>query len=154
MLFYKDGRFHAYGVSFQIPDGFYLETCPDEQYDNGFMLYPPDRSFWVQLMVCGDCMDTQKEFEYTFSDIMSLRSQEGITPVCLDGLSGHQAIYTIWGRPYYEIRLNLPWGKELYNFVLVITTTKISILAAIEHPGVVALIDSIQKSDWITEEIM
>ena len=33
MLIYKQGRFWAEGISFQIPDGFYLDTSPDLCYD-------------------------------------------------------------------------------------------------------------------------
>ena len=148
MLLYKDGRFHAAGISFQLPDGFFLETCPEESYSNGFMLYPPEGDFWLQIIVSSDCMDAKKEFEFFFSDIVDLKPQTDITPISLTGLSGYQAIYTGSGHTYYEIRLNVPYGDSLYNFVLVLTAKDTGGEVPVEHPCVKEVLDSIQRSDY------
>lgn len=36
MFYFQDGFFHVNGVSFRLPDGFYLDSCPEEHYKNSF----------------------------------------------------------------------------------------------------------------------
>lgn len=42
MLQYKDGRFYAPGVSFEIPYGFYLETEPEVLLEYGISAWTPN----------------------------------------------------------------------------------------------------------------
>ena len=50
MMLYKQGRFWVEGASFQIPEGFYIETDPDVNYERGLAAWDPTRthlSLWA-----------------------------------------------------------------------------------------------------------
>ena len=42
MLLFKNGRFHRNGVSFMLPDNFYLDTAPDAEIE-GLMAWSPNK---------------------------------------------------------------------------------------------------------------
>ena len=44
MMLYKQGRFWVEGASFQIPEGFYIETDPDVNYERGLAAWDPTRA--------------------------------------------------------------------------------------------------------------
>lgn len=148
MFYLQDGFFHVNGVSFRLPDGFYLDSCPEEHYKNSFSLYPEDTSFWLQIIVSEDCMDAGKELEYLFIDNTGMKPLGPVTPIAVNGFTGYQTVYCGGLREYYEIRLNLPCGQRLCNFVMVLMAITCSIGEAIAHPGVRQVLKSLQSSRW------
>lgn len=144
MLLFKNGKFHVSGVSFAIPDGFYLETEADEIWSNGFQLYAPDRRYTVELRAEESEMTTGEELESI------LREGEyeillPVGPVEVNGLAGHHAVYLSSGYGFYEIRLDL---GEAGAFVLLVCTGERERIEAIkESPELRGLIQEIGKSN-------
>lgn len=144
MFFYQKNRFYTDGLSFQLPEEFYLDTSSEEKSMDGITLYPKEETFELELMVVHDSMDAILELKRLFSEIPKFSLKEPITPFLQNGLSGGQVTYHCAGTLYYEMRFNVQGRYEFSNFVLLITSNQ-SIQKAKSHPGVLSLIQSIRR---------
>lgn len=64
MLLYKNHRFHFANVSFQIPEGYFLDTDPEENANNCIRLWNPDRHYSVEVRVDDDSKGSEMELAY------------------------------------------------------------------------------------------
>ena len=110
MLIYKQGRFWDEGVSFCIPDGFFLETDPDVNYERGIGAWNPTQTCLYMWVISDDEVGTREGLEKASCDFKRLSE---ITPITLNGLSGHWVAYNTRFEEYYEVRFALPGGKQL-----------------------------------------
>jgi len=104
MLQYKYNYFHISGVSFTIPENYYLETCPGLEMENGMLLYSPDEIFSVELNA------ENKEAPSDYSLTHYLENCELIrpsAPFLNNGLSGHIVLYKTKGHTHCEITFDL-----------------------------------------------
>lgn len=101
MLQYINHRFHFGGISFKIPDGYFLDSTYGEESDNTIHLYSPDESFALELRVQEDCDGSAAELESVISDLTPTVVYP-IAPLAVNGLSGHHATYRNRRTQYYE----------------------------------------------------
>ena len=112
MLQYKNHRVHFEGVSFQIPDGFFLDSTYGEESDNTIHLYSSDETFTLELRVEEDCDGAEAELESVISDL-SPTVVYPIAPITVNGLSGHHATYRNRRTQYYEAWFDVDDGVAL-----------------------------------------
>lgn len=144
MLRYENNRFHLDRISFQCPEGFWLDDCSGER----LTLSPPDHSFTLELRVNHGCMDAETELKYLFADVAGLEQQSPIAPAAYGGLSGREVTYTDGRLRYYELRLDFDSRYEQNDFVLALSSEK-ELEPARRHPGVQALLQSLRLEDTI-----
>ena len=135
MLHYFNHRFHWKNFSFQIPDGFYLDSEPEVQTDNFLWLWAPDKSFYLTLHILDDCADTKSELEAVIAD-MSPEWSSPVEPITINGLHGHHATYHLCYSHYYEAWLQIESGAA-FNIVMenpdgVLDTDTAAVLTAID----------------------
>ena len=133
MLQYKKHRFHYGRISFQIPDGFLLDSCPELLADNTIRLYAPDEAFALELRVkaCGSVSDLS-------SMLHSLEETEVscIESVTVNGLTGYHATYHNQSTQYYEAWFDVEEGAV---FTLCIETD--GAIKDVDVGAVVAAVD-------------
>jgi hypothetical protein len=117
MLHFQNGRFYTHGVSFAIPDGFFLETEPEFVHQYGFSAWTSDRSFFVEWDIEENCIGTEKELNHLFLESLNVKQLSRIQPITVNGLLGHQIFYNKWNKCYFEVRLSLKDGAEFVFLV-------------------------------------
>ncbi len=113
MLLYKNGRFYGKKVSFLLPDGFYFEDDPDINVEHGFCAWPPEKDYLCSWNFYEDCWGSKAELENWLSPECGFISLTPITPIQMNGLSGHFLLYKNRQAQYYEARFDLGEGEEL-----------------------------------------
>ena len=106
MLLYKNGRFHGLGLSFELPEGFYLETEPDLCCELGLGAWTPDMRFYVDWQIDDQRQGTREELEGLFSPDSGVMVHGSLEPIEVNGLAGHQAAYRGNDREHWEFRLS------------------------------------------------
>lgn len=101
MLLYKNNRFHIGGVSFIIPDGFYVETAPPLINENGFCLFAPDQSY--QLTV-----NAFTEPDCAYRSLRRLFREKEIIPFTWNALTGCFGRKSYTTEEYAEAQFDLP----------------------------------------------
>ena len=122
MLLYNDGKFHAHGVAFAIPDGFLVEPAPDAIPQNGFVAYTLDQRYVVEWDVERDCHGTKEELEELFPPGGAFLPLGPITPLTVNGLTGHQVMCRSNTDQRWEMRFDA--GKDAELSVCVYTNMK------------------------------
>ena len=123
MLHYKNHRFHVANVSFQIPDGYFLNTDPEENANNGIRLCNPDKLYSVEIRVDESTRGSEMELAYVLQG-MNPRILQPIGPTSVNGIHGHHATYRNTRTQYYELWLDVDAGLTM----LVLVVTKADIL--------------------------
>lgn len=113
MLLFKDGCFHALGVCFSIPDGFILETEPNNTLQYGLGAWTPDEKLYVEWEIDQGCNGTYNELSELFSSDIGMLPITGITPVSVNGLSGHRVSYRNRNCKFFEVRLAVGPNTEI-----------------------------------------
>lgn len=135
MFLYRNHRLYYGNVSFQIPDGFFLDANPDEDTDDYLKLVAPDESYSIDIRFYQDSMDAKAELESVIHD---LRAEifYPVAPIIMGGLPGYHATYRDRRTQYYEA-----WFDIEESFTLdMVFYTKCDILS-IDTAAVVAAID-------------
>lgn len=123
MIHFEHGALCAAGISFRVPDGFFLETDPeDEALPWGISLYAPDQSYNVRLYWEEDATGAEEELEDILDDgeyvILS-----PVAPLAVNDLEGFHVTYQSGGYGYYEARFDLPPNEDgLDAFVVLVCT--------------------------------
>ena len=135
MFRYKNHRFYYDNISFQIPDGFFLDANPDEDTDDYLKLVAPDESYDIDIRFEQDCMDAKSELESVIHDLKA-EILRPVAPICMNGLTGYHSTYRDKRTQYYEA-----WFDIEDSFTLdVIISTRGNILT-IDADAVIAAID-------------
>lgn len=116
MLLYHNYRFYWKNLSFQIPDGFFLDSKPEMEIDNFLRLWFFDGKHSLTLHIVENGSDTKCEMERIITEIIPEWSSP-IEPVTINGLSGHYAEYHLSCSKYYEAWLHLE-GAAVLNIVI------------------------------------
>lgn len=140
MLHFKDGKFHAPGVSFAIPDGFFLDTETESQYEYGLNYFSPKQDIYFSIFVDEECGDIQEEMEELLEPGSGLYLQGAITPYNRNGLAGYESRYTDGEHDYYEARFQIPNGPVA---VVIAQNERGTTVDLKEHPDVQAVMDTI-----------
>lgn len=113
MLTYNDGKFCAYGFAFIVPDGYIINTEPEECFPCGFGAWTPDGKCYVEWEIENGCKGTFNELQELFISGSGMFPITDISPIIVNGLPGHHVAYSYKGGQRYEIRLASGDGNEL-----------------------------------------
>ena len=116
MFRYLNHRFHRNNISFQIPDGYYLDSDPEMPDKNTIWLASPRLDFHISITVLTGGEDTFSALSDSITDMMP-KCISPIEPISINGLRGHHASYRLTRSQYYEVFLDLGHG-ELLNIVM------------------------------------
>lgn len=122
MLLYKNNRFHIGGVSFIIPDGFYVRTDPPVEYENGFYLVAPDSSYQLSVNACNTPSPALKELRSFF------REKE-ISPFQWNNLTGYVGKTRYKTEEFAETQFDLasnPDGCTRFK-IEIVTSTRVGL---------------------------
>lgn len=111
MLLYKDGRFNAAGASFAIPNGFYVDTAPDFECHDGFVIEDPKHSYSIEIKLT-TYDEASDVFLTKLMDDSSFTCLRDVQPVSTNGLSGHDVFYQTKKEQYYESQFDLSETSE------------------------------------------
>lgn len=134
MFRYQNHRFYCSCFSYQIPDGYFIDTNPDEDTDDYMRLVSPNETFSVDIRLEQDCERSDGELASIIHDITATVVYP-TSPIELNGLQGHHATYRTKQSQYYEARFDLPDSQALC--LLIITAGDI---LSIDTTAVVAAI--------------
>lgn len=145
MIYFKNGRLNKNGMSFAVPDGFYLDTNAEEAREDGVRLMSFDEVYTVELL----WEETEMEAWEELNDILDDGEFQVVFPIAtvtVNGLKGAHATYHSGGYGYYELRLDIKTDEnESYNFVVLICTDKKGLIDQIcQRREVQELINSIR----------
>ena len=112
MLLFKGGKFHALGVAFELPDGFWLETEPEDVVQYGLVAYTPDKQHQVLWEIEEGCHGTAAELEEFFGPETGIEAMSEIAPLTINDLSGHQVMYRTSQDERLEYRFAIREGVE------------------------------------------
>lgn len=107
-----NNRFYSKGVSFRFPEGYALRTkteCIAEEY---LFFIPPENTFVLELRIDHDCEPSNSELTDTLQNLGTDIVRQ-ITPITLNGLHGHYAIYRGIRTQFYHARFDLPQNYAL-----------------------------------------
>ena len=104
MLQYKNHRFFYEGVSYAMPDGYYLDTNYGDGAEDSFDFWTKDMSLRIRIAIEKETKGPLKELDSVIRDLEDCVVLEGPAPVLLNGLAGYSATYDTGRRQYCEIR--------------------------------------------------
>ena len=112
MIQYRNGRFHIPGMSFIVPDGFYLNTTPDTVSDNCLCLISPNKEYSVFIQAASSKGSTFEELRA----ILINAGEHTLVPesITINGIHGHHVKYTAGNERYYELRFRNPFNHQEY----------------------------------------
>ena len=140
-LLYENRKFCACGFAFALPDGFLLNTEPMECFPLGFGAWTPgEEKIYVEWQIEVGCHGTYEELRELFIDDSGMSPLNHISPIIINGLSGHHVMYSDRSGQRYEMRLSSGDGNELSFRV---TSEDTDILTAISTPAIQAAINGI-----------
>jgi len=107
MLYYKNGRFRMDSVSYELPEGVYIDTEFQSVIATGFEIVDPEGCFRIHIK--GEHWD-ENSYEF-FEKIIFPFGYERlgkIEPVENNGMHGHKLWYQDSKFNYAEYRFDLP----------------------------------------------
>lgn len=144
MLQWKDGKFQAFGLSFSIPDGCYLDLDEERVTENGVTIWTSDERYRIDI----DIIDSSA-YEAVEDWLKELLSPEGIVrilspvqPLIVNGLTGCEVFYVIGSSStyYYEARFSMTNG----NGIILLVSGKDKAISSVKRfPEVLAALNSI-----------
>jgi len=141
MLQFKDGRFHAYGISFQLPEGFYLDTAPDLESECGIVAWSPGEDYQVEWDFVEEKEDPPTFFQRFFLPGSGMELLSKIEPCALNNLAGCKVIYCSGKCEYFETRFSV---KDNVQLMLLIHTDRHKIKDVLELAEVRAILEDIR----------
>ena len=123
MLLYKNHRFCCEGVSFQIPDGYYLETNYEESPEDTLHLWSADERIHLSIGIERETKDPLQELLFILRELEQCVVLEKPTAVMYGGLRGFSAAYKSGDTRYWETHLGISGiGDAQIEMVILITT--------------------------------
>ena len=112
MLLYENHRFYFGGVSFAIPDGYYLDTNYGDGAENSLDFWTKDMSLRIRIAIEQETKGPLVELNSVIRDLEDCVVLEGPDAILQNGLAGYKAIYDTGRRQYCEMRYAVPGGGE------------------------------------------
>lgn len=113
-LQYKDGKFHALGAYFTLPEGFFLSADDEFAFECALSTFSPDETTQYTWYFNRECNEGPDD------GLMSLLDEDlghtplsELHPILLNGLSGFGLYYAAEFSQYFEARFPLPGGEQL-----------------------------------------
>lgn len=123
MLLYKNHRFHCEGVSFEIPDGYCLETNYEESPEDTIHLWSEDESIHLCIGIERETKGPMQELTFILSELEQCVVLEKPSAVMYGGLRGFSAAYRSGSTQYWETHLGISGiGDDQTGLIILIST--------------------------------
>ena len=143
MIQYKKGRFHYSGVSFVIPENYYIEPVTETISENTIELHSPDGNFILSFSIEETEESTIDTLYMLFDGKWGFSPLQTIKPLQIHGLVGHCAIYRGGKDQYYEARFSLPENK---HFIIIIRAShNLNIMSSVSIEEINIILNCIQS---------
>lgn len=120
MLLYKNHRFHCEGVSFVIPDGFYLDTSYEDIHQDTLNLWSKDRNLYICISIQRETKDPYEELALILRELEDIEITLSPEPVTIGGLTGYAAAYTSMPKHYWEAHLEIDSSNDGQTELLIL----------------------------------
>ena len=140
MLQYIGHRLSCDGVSFAIPDGFYLDGETDEGVESGLSLLSPDHTYRLDIGIEHFVHSAPKELANVLGET-GFQVLVDIQSVTVNGLLGYYAAYSSKLRQYYEVRFDLREDPNGTVSLVILISTDQSLIPVQKPMSVVHSID-------------
>ena len=145
MLYYKNGRFRMDSVSYELPEGVYIDTEFQSVIATGFEIVDPEGCFRIHIK--GEHWD-ENSYEF-FEKIIFPFGYERlgkIEPVENNGMHGYKLWYQDSKFNYVEYRFDLPKGGKHTNISIILKAdnTKITLSELENVPVFVTLMNNLR----------
>jgi len=121
MLLYKNHRFYCHGISFAIPEGFYLDTNYDDIHQDTLNLWSEDKSLYICVGVHEGTRGARQELSFILHGLEDILITDPMKPVSLGGLSGYAGAYLSEPKHYWEAHLHISGeGNDQVELLLLI----------------------------------
>lgn len=123
MLLYKNQRFHCEGVSFEIPDGYCLETNYEESPEDTIHLWSADERIHLCIGFERETKGPMQELTFILRELEQCVVLEKPSAVMYGGLRGFAAVYRSGGTQYCETHLGISgMGDDQTGLIILIST--------------------------------
>ena len=110
MLQYESHRFFYEGVSFAIPDGYYLDTNYGDGAEDSLDFWTKDMSLRIRIAIEKETKGPLQELNSVIQELEDCVLLEGPEANLLNGLTGYRATYDTGRRQYCEMRYAVSGG--------------------------------------------
>lgn len=123
MLLYKNHRFHCEGVSFEIPDGYCLETNYEESPEDTIHLWSADERIHLCIGIERGTKGPMQELAFILRELEQCVVLEKPSAVMYGGLRGFSAAYRSGDTQYRETHLGISGiGDDQTGLIILIST--------------------------------
>lgn len=123
MLLYKNHRFHCEGVSFEIPDGYCLETNYEESPEDTLHLWSADERIHLSIGIERETKGPLQELSFILRELEQCVVLEKPSAVMYGGLRGFSAAYRSGDTRYWETHLGISGiGDDQTGLIILIST--------------------------------
>lgn len=105
MLLYKNHRFFCQGISFAIPDGYYLDTNYEEIQPDTLHIWNQEQDLYIRVGIEYNTKGPHTELAFILHELEECVIEKHPYAVSYGGLSGFCATYSVGDKHYSEIRL-------------------------------------------------
>lgn len=148
MFLWKNGKLHAAGASFAIPEGLLIGIDKADEDLNYILLQSPDEIYQIQLCYVSGQMSSKSELEWLIKDHEDFKAQGEITPAIYNGLTGHCLRYSCDPHQLFQLRFDTANVNDHYNFIILISSQYPDITPILNLPAVKSLLNSLTPSDF------
>ena len=124
MLLYKNHRFHCEGVSFEIPDGYCLETNYEESPEDTLHLWSADEKLHICVGIERKTNGPFQELAFILRELEECVALEEPTAVMYGGLGGFAAAYSSGGDESWEAHLGVSGAGDNQTGIIILISTK------------------------------
>ena len=142
MFTYSQGKLYAKGISFNIPEKFFINSDPAITGDELIDFISPDSTYSVMISIESSCQGTKWELEKFLSEDAGGIPLSNIEEITVNSYSGHYLFFN-GGSAQYQLRLSTYETDELV--VHIGTNKNNNILDIIKSEAIQSLINSIDK---------
>ena len=124
MLQYKNHRIHCQGISFAIPEGYYLDTSYEEVPQDTLHLWTQDERLYVRIGLEYDTKGPLQELNFILRELEECVVIKEPSAVIYGGLAGFKTAYSVGEVHYAEVRLAVPGWEMIQNDLLILVRGK------------------------------
>jgi len=126
MLTIKNCVLTSPGIEIHIPSGFCLGSDDESLVYNGITVYSQDETYRMVWQVSEDeDLSTEEGLQFLLEEMSESDIIQPVTPIVVNGLSGHCVAYTDGRNGNYEARFSLPDSQQVYFYIITEQGTEI-----------------------------
>jgi len=146
MLTIKNCVLTSSGVEICIPSGLCLGSDDESLVYNGITVYSKDETYRMVWQVNEDEeLSTEEGLNYLLEEMCESDIIQPVTPIVLNGLSGHCVAYTDGRNGNFEARFSLPDNQQVYFYI--ITEQGVDIEEVMKTQEFQAALSAVRRAD-------